>query len=234
MTGEPLNSQPNANEAQAQSDPETVLRQWRTSILNGFLAFVALASLPALIMAVVNAVESDRMGPLICVLILCEVALIVLAVGRRLPSSLRVWCVVGIGYLAATANVTQGGLNGSPPLYLLAIPVLTLVLAGRRAGLAIALLSAVIATVATILRTQGVLADLPATRSPWVGYSTTIMFLMIVIGLLTHLHRLQERLVRDERNVQVELRKAQAALYNARLYAAARQARAAAEQANSV
>ena len=72
----------------APSDPETVLRQWRESVLNGLLTFVALASLPALVMAVVNALESDRMGPLIYVLILCEAALIGLAVGRRLPSSL--------------------------------------------------------------------------------------------------------------------------------------------------
>jgi GAF domain-containing protein/CheY-like chemotaxis protein len=193
-------------------DPEIVLRQWRASVLNGLLAFVALASLPALIMAVVNAIGTGTMGPVVYILILCEVVLIGLAVARRLPQSLRVWTVVAVGYLAAIANVTQGGLDGSPPLYLLAVPVLTLVLAGRRAGIVTAVVSALIATGATILRTQGLLAELPASRSPWVGFTTTIMFLMIVIALLTMLYRLQERLARDERRIQIELRQAQARL----------------------
>ena len=66
---------------QRQSDAEVVLRQWRAWVPKALLALVALASLPALIMAMVNAVESDRMGPLIYVLILREAALTALAVG---------------------------------------------------------------------------------------------------------------------------------------------------------
>jgi len=194
------------------TDPALVIRQWRNSVLNRLLAFVAAASFPALLAAIVNAQATNTMRWTVAVLALCESLLIALAIGRRLPAALRIGSLIVIGFVAAIANLLATGLAGSVPLYLLAIPVITLVLAGRRAGLAAAVFSGLLATVAAVLTTLGLIAHVPLVRSPWVGYSTTLMFLIIVMALLVMLYRLQERLIGDERKVQEQLRGAHALL----------------------
>jgi hypothetical protein len=112
------------------TDPEITLRQWRASVLNGLLIAVVLASLPALGLVIVSAAAGAVGMPTVIILTVCEVLLAALALLRRLPYALRVGGTIAIGYLAAAANLASGGLGGGAPLYLLVIPLLTLILAG--------------------------------------------------------------------------------------------------------
>ena len=57
-----------------------VLHEWRTSILNAFLAIVVIASIPAVATVIVNETTAAKSGMLAYVLVIVEVALIVLAV----------------------------------------------------------------------------------------------------------------------------------------------------------
>jgi GAF domain-containing protein/CheY-like chemotaxis protein/anti-sigma regulatory factor (Ser/Thr protein kinase) len=194
------------------TDPEITLRQWRASVLNGLLIAVVLASLPALILAIVNAMAGTVRIPEVIILTICELLLAALALLRRLPFALRVGGTISLGYIAAMANLTSGGLSGGAPLYLLVIPLLTLILAGKRAGLAAACFSALLAVAGLALIVRGVIPAAPVDRSPWISFSTLLMFLAITTALLMLYYRLQQTLISGERRVQGQLREAQARL----------------------
>jgi hypothetical protein len=138
--------------------------------------------------------------------------LIALAVLRRLPINLRIGGLWLIGYTAAILNLARTGLSGAGPLYLLVIPILVLILAGKRASFMTAIFSGLLATGSAALVSQGLLVPDLIVRSQGMGLTTIIMFLTIVMTILILFYGLQERLIEDERRAQVDLRKAQALL----------------------
>ena len=70
-------------------DPEAVLREWRTRILNGFLIAVSLLALPALAAIFANAISNPDIWPLAISFSIVELILIALAVLRDLPIWMR-------------------------------------------------------------------------------------------------------------------------------------------------
>ncbi len=64
------------------SDTELVLSQWRTKILNGFLAIVAIAAAPAWAMAFMAGIEDPARWPVSIIFTIIFVVLILLAVLR--------------------------------------------------------------------------------------------------------------------------------------------------------
>ncbi|MHB1319252.1 MAG: GAF domain-containing protein, partial [Anaerolineae bacterium] len=199
-------------EERTYTDPEIILRQWRTSVLNGLLTFIAGVALLALIVTMIDAAAGEGTQRTLMVLATCEALIIFLAVYRRPAPAWRLAGLLVIGYAAALTNLAGNGFRSSALLYLLVMPVLATVLAGKRAGALCAVLSASIMAVATWLADRGALPDTALSASPWPRTVTALMLLAIVSALLILYYRLQEQLVRDERRVQLQLRQAQARL----------------------
>lgn len=199
-------------EATNNDDPQVILRQWRSRILNVFFGVVALISLPAIGTIFANAASQPELRPIAIAFSFVELGLIALAVLRRLPINLRVGGLWLIGYIAAILNLSRTGLGGAGPLYLLVIPILILILVGKRASFFTALFSGLLAISCAILVEQGLLVPDFTAVSQGMSLTTIIMFLTIVMAILILFYRLQERLIEDERRTQTDLRQAQALL----------------------
>jgi signal transduction histidine kinase/CheY-like chemotaxis protein len=182
-----------------------VLHKWRTAILNGFFTIAAIVSIPAIAAIIARAVSAPETWPQAISFSVVELILIALAILRGLPIWIRVCGLCLIGYAAAIMNLTNTGLSGAGPLYLLVIPILMLILVGRRAGILTSALSALLAVVTAVLIDQGVLIPDLSLRTPWNGLTTSLMFLGIVMTLLILFYRFQERLINKERRAQDEL-----------------------------
>ena len=199
-------------ETKYNSDPETILRQWRIRILNVFFGVVAVISLPAIGTIIISAVSEPEIRSIAIAFSVVELFLIALAVLRRLPINLRVGGLWLIGYTAAILNLARTGLSGAGPLYLLVIPILILMLVGKRACFFTAIFSGLLAIGCAILVEQGLLVPDLTARNRGMSLATIIMFLIIVMTILILFYRLQERLIADERRAQANLRQAQALL----------------------
>ena len=193
-------------------DPQIILRQWRTTILNVFLGVVAVISLPAIGTIIISAVSEPKNRPIAIAFSVVELFLIALAVMRGLPVNFRVGGLWVIGYTAAILNLARTGLSGAGPLYLLVIPILILILVGKRASFFTAIFSGLLAIGCAILVEQGLLVPDLTARNRGMSLATIIMFLIIVMTILILFYRLQERLIADERRAQANLRQAQALL----------------------
>lgn len=194
------------------NDTETVLRQWRTSILNSFFTIAAIISLPALAAIIVNVFSRHELWPFAASFSIVEVFLIGLAVFRGIPIGVRVAGLWLIGYAACILNLMNTGLNGAGPLYLLAMPVLILILAGKRSGILTGALSSLLAAGSAFLTTRGLLTPTLIPRPPWGAFATLLMFLTIVMALLILFYRFQEGLINEERLIHSRLRHAHALL----------------------
>lgn len=193
------------------SDPEVVLHEWRSRILNGFLIVAAVASLPALISSVASAIANRYWIPAVA-FTAAEFLLITLIVLQRSKLLFRTLGFILIGYLVALINLYLGGLRGSAPLYLLVIPIFALIFLGRRAGLFTTIFSALLAVAVTLLINQGVIQPNPMIGSSWVSLITLLMLLTVGIAPLILFYQLQERLIAKERRVQSELIRARSLL----------------------
>jgi PAS domain S-box-containing protein len=193
-------------------DPQIILRQWRIKILNVFFGVVAVISLPAIGTIITSAVSEPEFRPIAIAFSVVEIFLIALAVLPGLSISIRVGGLWLIGYTTAILNLARTGLSGAGPLYLLVIPILILILMGKRASFFTALFSGLLAIVCAILIQQGLLVPDITLRSPWAGLTTIIMFLTVVMTITILFYQFQERLIEDERHAQADLRQAQALL----------------------
>ncbi|HSJ56181.1 MAG TPA: GAF domain-containing protein, partial [Anaerolineae bacterium] len=199
-------------DATQSSETEIVLRAWRTRILNGFLTLAAVVAVPAVAAAIITAISRPETWPSAILFSVVALVLIVLAVFRGVDITIRVYGLVLLGYSAAVVSIGSYGLSTAAPLYLLAMPILTLILVGRRAGIAAALLSAILAILFTLLFEWGVLIAHPASDTSWMRLTTILMFVAGVMALLILFYRFQEHSIEQERHTQAELIRARSLL----------------------
>lgn len=185
--------------------PQAILHQWRVKILNIFFGVVAVISLPAIGNIIFSAVSEPKNRPMAIAFSVVELFLIALAVLRGLPIHLRIGGLWLIGYAAAILNLTRTGLSGAGPLYLLVIPILILILAGKRASFFTALFSGLLAIGFSTLIEQDLLVPSLMVGSQGTSLTTVIMLLTIVMTILILFYRLQEQLIANERRAQAEL-----------------------------
>jgi signal transduction histidine kinase/CheY-like chemotaxis protein len=193
-------------------DPEVVLKKWRTRILNGFLLIAILVSVPAYLatLAVITIPEGRWITGII--FSAAELLLVALAVFRRVNILIRAGVFLLIGYVVAIINLQTGGLRGAGPLYLLVLPVMTLILVGRRAGIIATVISFLLTLVTAVLIDRGWLVPDPFTDSPWASFSTMLMILALEMTICITFYVFQERLINKERLAQTELIRTQALL----------------------
>jgi signal transduction histidine kinase len=186
-------------------DKDWVLQEWRTKILNGFLIIVAIASVPAYITTVVRSFTSTSFWSVVVPFTIVELVLIVLAIFRRLNFSIRTITLLVIGYAAAIFSLRLGGLLGAAPLYLLVVPIVALILLGRRAGIATTILSAFLASLFAFLFNQNILKEIELPGNTLGSLGTTLMLLAVGMVLLILFYSFQEEIIDREASEQAEL-----------------------------
>jgi uncharacterized protein (DUF983 family) len=92
MMGHTMDKQINVN-------PEVVLREWRTKILNGFLTIVAVAAAVGTVVSILDAISRPGQWPVVILFSILEVILIVLAVFRKIDYRIRAWGVLLVPYI---------------------------------------------------------------------------------------------------------------------------------------
>lgn len=138
-------------------NPEAVLREWRTKILNGFLAIVAVAAGVGMVVSILDAISHPDQWPVAILFAVLELALIVLAVFRKIDYRVRAWGVLLVPYVVGVSNLASFGLGSSGRLFLLAAPIGALILIGVRSGIIMSVLVALTMAVFTILAKLGLL-----------------------------------------------------------------------------
>jgi signal transduction histidine kinase len=195
-----------------QQDREMVLSQWRTKILNGFLIVVVLASIPAFIVTILRSVGSPSFWSIAISFSIVELFGIVLAVFRKLNFKIRVIGLLVVGYAAAIFSLRLGGLLGAAPLYLMTIPIVGLILMGRRVGIVTTVISAFLALLFAYLFNQGILQALDIASNTLGSLGTTLMLLVVAMALLILFYQFQERTIDKEARERAELIRTQALL----------------------
>jgi PAS domain S-box-containing protein len=201
------------------SETESVLHAWRTRILNGFLAIVAVAAAAMTGMSILDAISRPGQWPTVILFSILALVLAALAFFRGIDNRIRAWGVLLVPYVVGVTTLASFGLGSSGRLYLLALPIGALILIGVRSGIVMSALSVLTMAVFAFLADRGALVQwlvsdrnslLPA---DWLAESgDTLMLLIIVMALLIMFYRFQERLIEKERNTQSNLRRAQALL----------------------
>jgi len=206
-------------DATKSNETESILRDWRNKILNGFLAIAAVAFLPALVLVILDSFSTPGHLSQLALNTVLELLLVALALGRRLDPRIRAWGILLVGYLAAISALTFGGLGGSGRDYLVVLPIVALVLAGLPSGIVMAALSALTLVVFGVLVDRGMLGAWLVDRANstqlrvWLTESTyTLVLLAVAMVLLALYHRFQLQLIDRERRARAELARSQALL----------------------
>jgi hypothetical protein len=84
---------------QVNVNPEVVLREWRTRILNSFLTIVAVAAAAGTVVSILDAISHPGQWPVVILFSILEVILIVLAVFRKIDYRVRAWGVLLVPYV---------------------------------------------------------------------------------------------------------------------------------------
>ena len=197
-------------------DPEIVLQDWRTKILNVFLIIVAVAAAVMTAVSILDAIARPGQWPAVIVFSALEVVLIMLAVFRKIDFRIRAWGVLLVPYVVGVTALGSYGLGSSGRLYLLALPIGALILIGARPGMFMSAISILTMVAFAVLADRGMMTNwLIADRNSllladWLAeFVDTVMLLAVMMALLIMFYRFQERLIARERRTQAELMQAQ-------------------------
>jgi signal transduction histidine kinase/DNA-binding response OmpR family regulator len=201
------------------SETATVLREWRTRILNGFLLFATVACVPVVAMTFIEATKRPGQGPAVALFTALLSLLAVLAFWRDLDLRVRAAGLLLLGYVAAVVSLARGGLPGSGRDYLVVLPIVGLILLGVPAGVFLSALSALVVAIFAVLADRGLLLPyLVYTQNPlrlgdWViEGGTTLVLLVIAMLLLARFYRFLVQVIDKERRARAELIESQALL----------------------
>ena len=200
-------------------DPEVVLRNWRTKILNGFLIIVAIAAGAGTVVSILDAVSHPNQWPAAILFSILESVMIVLAVFRGINYRVRAWGVLLVPYTVGVINLASFGLGSGGRLYLLAVPIGGLILIGVQSGIIMSVLVALTMAAFTLLAKLGLLQEWLVTdrnsllTSDWFSESMdTWIMTLTIMALLILFYRFQESLIRKTRRAQAEVLHAHALL----------------------
>jgi len=213
------NGQDITREPQPENYSGMVLQHWRTKILNAFLIIVAVAASAMTAASIVDALNRPGQWVAVIVFAILDGILIGLAIFRRLDLRIRAWGVLLVPYIVGVTALASYGLGSSGRLYLLVLPIGALILIGVRSGIVMSVLSILTMVVFSFLADRGMLSNWLITDrnslllADWLAeFVDTALLLTTVMVLLIMFYRFQERLIKNERNAQNELQRAQALL----------------------
>jgi PAS domain S-box-containing protein len=199
---------------------ESILSEWRTKALYVLLLAVAATGLPSYAYTIWNAMRHGQMPrPLLWIYLAAYLALVGLAFFHRLDFRLRAWGLFLLAYITAVASFARLGLVGSGRLYLVAVPVFAIVLAGTRAGYIAAALSLAIYAVFALVAHWGLLGNWLAVQANpldlpfWVEAGAALaVFLILLLLLMERFYRLQLRALTARWQAKMQLQQTAEAL----------------------
>ena len=139
------------------SESGAVLREWRTKILNVFLAIVAIAATAMTGAGILDAISRPGQWPSVIIFSILTLMLAALALLREIDSRIRAWGVLVVPYVVGVTTLASYGLGSSGRLYLLALPVGALILIGVRSGIIMSAISVLTMAAFTFLADRGML-----------------------------------------------------------------------------
>jgi GAF domain-containing protein len=117
----------------AVNETEAGLHTWRAHILNGLLIIIAALAVPPMAFVIATAKPEDV--PAVAIYGSLTLIVVMLAIFRRLDARIRAWGLLLVGYSAGILDLVLYGLAGDGRIFLMALPALALILAGRRSGI---------------------------------------------------------------------------------------------------
>ena len=171
---------------------ETELNAWRTRVLNALYIITIISAAPLTIMNIAHAIEDPSHWTGSLPYLVIYLVIIGLAVFRRLSLRLRAWGLVLTGYLVGALALALGGLAGDGRVFLLAMPMLALILIGVRPGMIAASLSLLILAVLALTAHLGwmerwlLIPDNPLDLESWIYEGIVVA---LCLGLVTTLQR---------------------------------------------
>ncbi len=201
------------------NDTESVMGEWRTSILNRFSRIVAIVGAILIGLGIYVAFKQPSRWPNLIIFTAMELLLIVLALLPRMGSRVRGWGVLMVFYIIGMLRLISFGLDGSGRLFLLALPVLAVILIGVRSGILMSAISVATYALVTVLIGRGLLTPLQVTggnsllMSDWLPDAAILTaLLVIVISLLIMFYRFQLKLIEKANLARSDVEKAHALL----------------------
>jgi signal transduction histidine kinase/CheY-like chemotaxis protein/HPt (histidine-containing phosphotransfer) domain-containing protein len=195
------------------------LEYWRARVINVVLIVVALSALPSLVIVVLDAGQKPGQAPAAIAFGLVYLLVVILASVRRVSVSIRSYGLLAIGFATALITLARGGLAGAGREYLIALPIVALILIGARAGITTAIICILTIVGFGLLASVGALnswliyTENPTSLQAWgVEGTYTITILGMVMVLLVLFERLQNRTLAHEQRVVQKLQEAQAQL----------------------
>ena len=202
--------------SKTRTETRSVLAEWRAKTLTGFLAIAAIAFIPVVALTFFAAARQPDQWPAVALFAVMLLLLGVLALWRSLDSRIRAAGLLLLGYAAAVVSLARGGLAGSGRDYLIVLPIIALILVGKRAGALLSGVSVLILAIFAVLADRGLLLPYLVNEqnsqrlADWITEgSTSLVLLAIAIVLLTLFQRFQEQLVETERRSRAALAQAQ-------------------------
>jgi PAS domain S-box-containing protein len=195
---------------------DTVLRQWRTRILNGFLFVATVIAALMTVATILDVRSSPELWHAVSVYLVLVAMLAVLAIFRQIAYPIRAWGLLIVCELAGLSAMATFGLGSAGRLYLLAVPILALILIGERPAMIMSGISAIIYASFAIMADTGLLSQLLVRDrdsllvADWLAeLSDTLGVLTAVMVLLLLSWRFQQRMIDSERHAQTQLIRAQ-------------------------
>lgn len=194
-------------------EAETVLREWRIKILNTFFTIGAVLAIGGLAMTIVDALNHPGQWPAVILYSVLVLILVFFAIFRRIDYRIRTWGFLLVGYISGLVTMMTIGLGSSGRVYLLALPILALILQGIPAGLILTAVSVLTLAAFTILsRYPSLLQAFFVTErssfsfDDWLAEGADTLMLLTVVMILSILfYRFQQNLITTERQERTEL-----------------------------
>ncbi|MBN1955745.1 MAG: GAF domain-containing protein [Anaerolineae bacterium] len=136
--------------------PRLQMDYWRERIINTVLNWTAVLALIALAVEAALLIP-DRLWGLVAILGVVYVIILVIAVFRRIPTQIRITIFMILFYLIGLLNLTQSGLGGEGRFFMIAFPLLVLILLGWKAGVIALAFSAVTLVAVGVAMVSGII-----------------------------------------------------------------------------
>jgi len=192
---------------------EAFISEWRLKVLNFFLLIMAGVVVPAAIMTLINSLKYPDLFIPGITFALAGLVVVLLAFLRKIDYKIRVYGVLIIGFIAGILNLVVIGLYGLGPTYMVILPIIAIIMIGRRPAIWVAIICAALLVLTVIAIQLQVLVPRPTEEgSLWATLTTALMLLTVGMTLLIGFYRLQERLINTQQETMTELTEARTLL----------------------
>ncbi|MEA3341869.1 MAG: PAS domain S-box protein, partial [Chloroflexota bacterium] len=193
------------------SDVTLRLSTWRANVLNTLLVVTSIAAGPVIVLTISLAIRDPAQWPATLIFLAIYLFIVGLAILRRLDFRLRAWGMLLLVYVTGTLAFARGGLAGDGRIYLLALPMLTLVLLDWRASLAMAVLSLLTFAAFAITAHLGWMAEWLVCKdntlllASWAeGEAAFLLTLVVLMAVQYRFNQFQETIATENRRLYEE------------------------------